>query len=80
MLHIYASYNYDELSVQPEDILGLELPNNNDEIFFTGGGPTNYIFGQLGQDSNINIGLQSHNGNTVKHIPQIIFNFTLGRL
>lgn len=76
----YLCILYDELSVQSEDILGLELPNNNDEIFFTRGGPTNYIFGQLGQDSNINIGLRSHNGNTAKQLPQIIFNFTLGRL
>ena len=35
------------IQVQPGDILGLELPPTSDddfEMFFTSGGPTNYVF------------------------------------
>ena len=33
------------VSVQPGDIVGVELPSTtSDEIYFTHGGPTNYIF------------------------------------
>ena len=36
-----------QISVLPGDILGVELPPTNDdsfELYFTGGGPINYIF------------------------------------
>ena len=65
-----------KVSVQSGDILGLELPRtNNDEIFFTSGGPTNHVFKhQL--DSNVNYFL---NGSYSRaQLPQIVFNFTSG--
>ena len=67
-----------QVSVQPGDVFGLELPRtNNDEIFFTSGGPVNYIFGrQLNSDVNL-----SHNGSysNAQQLPQIVFNLTSGK-
>ena len=68
------------VSVQPGDILGLELPaTHNGEILFTSGGPTNYIFKHPNQlDPNTNLFL---NGSSVaQQLPQIIFNLTSGKL
>ena len=64
-----------QVSVRPGDILGLELPNN-DEIFFTSGGPVNYIFGHR-PNSNVNL---SNNGtySNAQQLPQIVFNLTSG--
>ena len=66
-----------QISVQPGDIFGLELPRtNNDEIFFTSGGPVNYVFGRQ-LDSNVNL---SNNGSysNAQQLPQIVFNLTSG--
>ena len=69
--------------VQPGDILGLELPHtNDDEIWFTSGGPVNYKFNnQL--DPNITVNLSSDGtsnySNITRQLPQIIFNFTSSR-
>ena len=68
--------------VQPGDILGLELQghsNTKNEIFFTKGGPENYVFQQLG--TSINISNNDDNSTSYTHtqqIPQIILNFTSG--
>ena len=65
-------------SVQPGDILGLELPVTdmpNREIFFTNGGPLNYIF-----ESNLNSPvLFKDSQEQEKQLPQIIFNLTSGK-
>ena len=65
-----------KVSVQQGDILGLELPRtNNDEIFFTSGGPVNHVF-EHQLNSNINYFL---NGSYSRaQLPQILFNFTSG--
>ena len=70
-----------QVSVQPGDILGLELPaTDSDEILFTNGGPTNYIFNHWSQmDYNINLSL-SNGSSTAQQLPQIIFNLTSGKL
>ena len=66
-----------QVSVQPGDVIGLELPStNNDEIFFTGGGPENYIFEHL-LDFDVNL---SNNDSNAQQLPQIVFNLTLGKL
>jgi hypothetical protein len=64
-----------KVSVQPGDILGLELPQTNGtEIWFTSEGPVNYVFeNRLG--SNVNL---SHADSTPQQLPQILFNFTSG--
>ena len=70
-------HNNLQVSVQPGDIFGLELPSTNgDEIFFTSGGPVNYIF-EHQLDSNVNL---SHNETNVEQLPQIVFNLTAGKL
>ena len=68
-----------QVSVQPGDILGLELPaTDNDEILFTNRGPTNYIFRHSNQlDSNTNLSLNESSA-TAQQLPQIIFNLTSG--
>ena len=65
--------------VQPGDILGLELPaTDSDEIYFTSGGPTNYIFKHPDPlDSNVNLSLNL--SSTAKQLPQIMFNITSGK-
>ena len=67
-------------SVQPGDILGLELPaTDTDEILFTNGGSTNYIFNHSSQlDSNTKLSLNG--SSTAQQLPQIIFNITSGKL
>ena len=66
------------VSVQPGDILGLEIPPDNDDdidIFFTKGGPTNYVFKELLNDT-VNL---SNNSETALQLPQISFGFTSGK-
>ena len=71
---------YDQLSIQSGDILGLELPDNNDEIFFTKGGPENYVF-QRRLDSNVTLSNDNDNSYTyVRQLPQISLNFTSGKI
>jgi hypothetical protein len=69
-----------QVSVQSGDILGLELPATvSDEILFTNGGPTNYIFRHLNQlDSSINLSLNGSSA-TAQQLPQIIFFLTSGK-
>ena len=74
-----------QISIQPDDILGIELPatargRNHAEIFFTRGGPINYVFEhQISSSSNIN--LSSHGiSSKVKQLPQIVFNLTSGEV
>ena len=65
------------VSVQPGDILGLELPaTNSDEVLFTNGGPTNYIFNH--SESSIPF-LINGSSATVQQLPQIIFNLASGK-
>jgi hypothetical protein len=66
------------VSVQPGDFLGLEIPqtNDNSEIYFTSGGPENYVFrGAL----NSSVELTNNSDfKIVKQQPQIAFNLTSG--
>ena len=51
-----------QITVQAGDILGLVLPSTNDNgIFFTNGGPINYVLEHHGQQLGSNINF-SHNG------------------
>ena len=65
-------------SVQPGDILGLELPvtdESNSEIFFTIGGPLNYMF-----SSNVHSPvLLSDSQVQEQQLPEITFNLTSGK-
>lgn len=71
----------DVIQVQAGDILGVELPQNNHEIFFTSGGPVNYIFEHHNQlNSNMTVNLSNHTSySTAQQLPQIVFNFTSGK-
>ena len=66
-----------QISVEPGDILGIEIPPTKDDdfdIWLTRGGPTNYVFdGQL--NSTIDL---SENTTVVPQLPQISFGFTSG--
>ena len=67
------------VTVQPGDILGLELPKaRNSEVYFTDGGPTNYVFsGRV----NSTISLLNDNDremSKVQQLPQIVLNLTSG--
>ena len=68
------------ISVQPGDILGLEIPpiNKNDfEIYFKAGGPTNLVFhGQL--ESTVDLSTEPYN--ITNDEPQITFLVVLGTL
>ena len=68
------------VSVQPGDILGLELPQTdmNNEILFTTGGHKNYIFQQK-LESNKSDLLDTTAFTTVEQTPQIVLNLTSGR-
>ena len=65
------------VSVQPGDFLGLEIPPTNDdnlEIFFRSGGPTNYVFlHQLNFTANLS---EAHF--VTNDLPQITFLVVLG--
>ena len=67
------------ISVQPGDILGLELPPRKDvdfDIYFTPGGPTSYIFeGKL--NSTVNISEAADESN---YLPQISLVVILGMI
>ena len=68
-----------QVSVQPGDIIGLEIPPSNDDdfdIWFTKGGPTNYVFGS---QLNSTVDLSEGNATAVKQLPQISFGFTSGK-
>ena len=66
------------ISVQPEDLLGLEIPSVDDddlEIYFKAGGPTNLVFqGRLG--STVDLSTEPHA--TTNDEPQITFLVILG--
>ena len=65
------------VSVEPGDILGLELPPTSDDdfdILFAEGGPMNYIFHQ---QLNSTIELSSHQ-TSKPQLPQITFSLTSG--
>ena len=64
------------MSVQPGDFLGLEIPqtNKNSGIYFTSGGPKNYVFiGAL--NSSVEL---ANNSKVFQQRPQIAFNLTSG--
>ena len=67
-----------QVSVQPGDILGLELPPEIDDdfdIFFTEHGPENYVFeGSLTSPANL-----SEADRVTNHMPQINFTVMLGK-
>ena len=63
--------------VQPGDILGLELPPTNDddfEIYFTSGGPTNYVF-QRQLSSTVDVTTKT---SAIEEQPQITFDVISG--
>ena len=67
------------MTVQPGDILGLQLPAaNNSEVYFADRGPTNYVFsGRV----NSTISLLNDNDTEflkVQQLPQIVLNLTSG--
>ena len=65
------------ISVQPGDILGLELPPRNNvdfDIYFTPGGPTSYIF-EGKHNSTVNI---SEAADESSYLPQISLVVALG--
>ena len=63
-----------QVSVQPGDILGLELPPENDNdyvIYFKDGGPLNYVFdGHL--NSTTNISEATHQSNDLPQINLVV--------
>ena len=68
-----------QITIQPGDILGLELPSPSDddfELFFTSGGPTNLVFHQ---PLNTTVNLSNH-GEEVQQKPQITFSLTSGEV
>ena len=70
-----------QFSVQPGDIIGLELPatTSDREIFFTRGGPVTYVLdGQLNSTSTVNLSNNRSYSESVQQLPQIIFNLTAG--
>jgi hypothetical protein len=69
-----------QFSVQPGDIIGLELPATTSDhgIYFTRGGPITYVFdGQLNSISTINLS-NNRSYSEFQQLPQIIFNLTAG--
>ena len=68
-----------QVSVQPGDIIGLELPPQNDDdfdIYFTEQGPENYVFEDR-LTSTVNL---SEVNRVTSHMPQINFTVTLGNM
>ena len=66
------------VSVQPGDFLGLEIPrtDENSGIYFTSGGPENYVFrGVLNSPAELT---SNSNFTVVQQQPQIAFNLTSG--
>lgn len=67
------------ITIQPGDILGLELPAPSDddfELFFTSGGPTNHVFHQ---PLNLTVNLYNHD-EEIQQMPQITFSLTSGEV
>lgn len=68
------------LSVQPGDILGLELPpmhdNDFDILFTRGRGPNNYVFHQQLNSTMVTL---SDNHEEIQQLPQIAFSVTSGK-
>ena len=72
-------FEVSQVSVQPGDILGLQLPNNNFEILFTSGGPLNYIFHEY-EEPTVGLSLnETLTYSNVQQLPQIMLNFTSGK-
>ena len=68
-----------QVSVQPGDILGLELPPENDvnfDIYFTDEGPVTYVFEERLASA---VNLSEANSN-ITHMPQINFVVLLGNI
>ena len=68
-----------QVSVQPGDILGLELPPTNDDdfdIYFVSGGPMNYVFEEQLKSAIINIS-EAHS--ITNDLPQITLLVMLGK-
>ena len=66
-----------QITIQSGDILGLEVPPPSDddfELFFTSGGPTNHVFHR---PLNSTVNLSNHD-EEVQQIPQITFSLTSG--
>jgi hypothetical protein len=61
------------VSVQPDDFLGLEIKNDSSEIYFTSGGPKNYVF-----SGPLNSSVELTNNSVIQQQPQITFNLTSG--
>ena len=73
-------FEVSQVSVQPGDILGLQLPNNNLEILFTSGGPVNYIFHEHEYLLDPTVGLSLNESySNAQQLPQIMLNFTSGK-
>ena len=63
-----------QVSVQPGDILGLELPPDNDDdfdIYFKSGGPLNYVFEEQ-LDCSVNISDAAQQSNDLPQINVIV--------
>ena len=70
-----------KITIQPGDILGLELPSPSDddfELFFTSGGPTNHVFHRP-LNLTVTVNLSNHD-EKVQQIPQITFSLTSGEV
>jgi hypothetical protein len=66
------------VSVQPGDFLGLEIKDDSREIYFTSGGPENYVFsGPLHSSFELT---SSSDFTIVQQQPQIAFNLTSGMI
>ena len=61
--------------MQPGDFIGLKLPNTDreSEIYFTGGGPINYVF-----QGELNSTIELNDSDFIQQRPQIAFNLTSG--
>ena len=75
--HCILTKDY-QVSIQSGDILGLEIPPTNDddfELFFTSGGPTNYVFNRQLNSSEVDL---STNDSETQQTPQLSFSLTSG--
>lgn len=68
------------LSIQPGDILGLELPpaydNDFDILFTRGRGPNNYVFHRRLNSTMVTL---SDSDEEIQQLPQIVFSVTSGK-
>ena len=75
--HCILTKDY-QVSIQSGDILGLEIPPTNDDdfdLFFTSGGPTNYVFNRQLNSSEVDL---STNDSETQQTPQLSFSLTSG--